>query len=173
MRILKHTALLLTLCTPSLTFAAPATNQQVNQLIQILNLEHMNAATLKQIRPQLDMQAYTIVKNIVKSDQLTPEQQNIANELADALYQQSEKTASWQYMKPVYQKIYKEVYTAEEVQAQIDFYKTKVGQSILRKSPQVAEEALKILNLRFAETLKNTEKDMAPIQQKLEQLKKK
>ena len=173
MRILKHTALLLTLCTPSLTFAAPATDQQVNQLIQILNLEHTNAATLKQIRPQLDMQAYAIVKNIVKSDQLTAEQQNIANELADALFKQSQNTSSWQYMKPVYQKIYKDVYTGEEVQAQIDFYKTTVGQSILKKSPQVAEEALKIINLRFAETLKNTEQEMAPIQKKLDQLKKK
>ena len=154
------------------SFAAQPTDKSVNQLIEVMQIDSLLQQTLKQIRPQLDQQAYIAVKSIVKHEQLNPQEQIAANELADKMYQQSEKMLSWQQMKPMYQQIYKTVYSAEEVQAQIDFYSSTMGQSILKKSPLVAQESMKIVNGRLGEIMQGSEKDFKDIQVKLEQLKK-
>lgn len=161
---------LITLCSQHL-YAAQATEQSVNQLIKVMNIDSILQQTLKQIRPQMDQQAYMTVKSIVKHEQLNPQEQIVANQLADKMYEQSVKILSWEQMKPMYQQIYKTVYSAEEVEAQIDFYSSTVGQAILQKSPLVAQESMKIVNGRLGEIMKSSEKDFKEIQSKLDQLK--
>lgn len=158
--------------TTNLAFAAPATDQQVQQLLTVMNLDTLLQETIQKIRPQLDQQAYQIVKMTVKKDQLNPQEQIVANELSDKLYVQSQKTVSWDQMKPLYQKIYKEVYSAEEVQAQIDFYSSAVGQSILKKTPQIAQETMAIMNTKLMSSMQTTAEDFKEINKKLEVLKK-
>ena len=70
------------------------------------------------------------------------------------------------------EKIYKDVYSAEEVQAQITFYSSPVGQSILKKAPLATQESMKIINSRLAENMQATEADFKDIKQKIEALKK-
>lgn len=161
----------LILITPY-TLAAPASDFQVQKLIEVMKINQLLQQTIQQIRPQLDQQAYTIVQNIVKHEKLSPQEQIVANELADQLYEQNKKSISWQKMQPIYQKIYKDAYTAEEVQAQIDFYSSPVGQAILDKSPIVAQESIKIVNTQLMSTMQSAEKDFASVNKKLEALKK-
>lgn len=161
---------LITLCSQHL-YAAQATEQSVNQLIKVMNIDSILQQTLKQIRPQMEQQAYMTVKSIVKHEQLNPQEQIVANQLADKMHEQSVKILSWEQMKPMYQQIYKTVYSAEEVEAQIDFYSSTVGQAILQKSPLVAQESMKIVNGRLGEIMKSSEKDFKEIQSKLDQLK--
>ncbi|MDM1763912.1 MULTISPECIES: DUF2059 domain-containing protein [unclassified Acinetobacter] len=161
----------LILITPY-TFATPASDQQVQKLIEVMKINQLLQQTIQQIRPQLDQQAYTIVQNIVQHEKLNPQEQIVANELADQLHEQNKKSISWDKMQPIYQKIYKDIYTAEEVQAQIDFYSSQVGQSILAKSPVVAQESMKIVNTQLMSTIQAAEKDFAQVNKKLDALKK-
>ncbi|WP_111859309.1 DUF2059 domain-containing protein [Acinetobacter sp. CFCC 10889] len=154
------------------TFAAQATDQQILKLIEVMKIDQILQQTIQQIRPQIDQQAYVAVQNIVKHEKLSPQEQIVANELADKLFEQNKKSISWDKMQPIYQKIYKDVYNAEEVQAQIDFYSSKVGQSILEKSPIVAQESMKIVNIQLMSTMQAAEKDFAQVNKKLEALKK-
>lgn len=171
MKILKYLAICsLTFCSSTL-FAAQATDQQVEKLIQVLNLDEILQSTIVQIRPQIDQHAYAVVQNITQNKNFTPQQQIIANELADKIYAESKSQTAWEKLKPVYLKIYKDVYDAQEVQAQIEFYSSSTGQSILKKSPLVAQESMKIMNQQLGSTLQSSEKNFADIQQKLNQLK--
>ncbi|OTG83998.1 DUF2059 domain-containing protein [Acinetobacter sp. ANC 4648] len=156
----------------SMSFAVQPTDQAIHKLMQVMNLDQLLQKTMQQIRPQLDQQAYSIVQNIVKHEQLTPQEQIVANQLADKMYEQSKKTVSWQEMQPIYQKIYKDVYNAEEIQAQIEFYSSPIGQSILNKAPQVAQESMKIMNSRLISSMQNSEQDFKEINAQLEALKK-
>lgn len=172
MKLLK-TALIGSLCLFShFSYAAPATEQQVQQLLKVMNLDQLMQNTIQQIRPQLDQQAYYAIQSVVGREKLSPQEQVIANELADKLYQQSLKTVSWEQMQPIYLKIYKDVYDANEVQAQIDFYSSSAGQSILKKAPLVTQESLKIINSRLISNMQATEADFKDIQQKIDALQK-
>lgn len=171
MKLLKHIVLIgISLCASS-SFAAQATDQQVQKLLQTMNIDEILQQTMQQIRPQLDQQAYETVKYIVKNDQLSPQEQVIANELSDQMYAQSKKITAWDNLQPIYQKIYKDVYSAEEVQAQIDFYSTTIGQSILKKSPQIAQESMKIMNSQLASIMQTSDQDLKQVNQKIEALK--
>ena len=93
----------------SFCFAAPASDQQVQQLLKIMNLNQLMQNTVQQIRPQLDQQAYVTIQSVVGHEELSPQEQIVANELSDKLYQQSLRSISWEQMQPIYQKIYKDV----------------------------------------------------------------
>ena len=108
----------------------------------------------------------------MKHEKLTPQEQIIANQLADKLYSQSQKTLAWDKLQPVYSKIYSDVFTAEEVKAQIDFYSSPAGHSTLQKSPLVAEKSMKIMNHQLAEIMQTTEQDFKEIDKKLNELRK-
>ncbi|RZG86373.1 DUF2059 domain-containing protein [Acinetobacter sp. WCHAc060033] len=172
MKLFPQLLLISSCLTANLTFAAPASDQQIQQLLNVMNLDTLLQETIQKIRPQLDQQAYQIVKMTVKKDQLNPQEQIVANELSDKLYAQSQKTVSWDQMKPLYQKIYKEVYSAEEIQAQIDFYSSTVGQSILKKTPQVAQETMALMNTKLMSSMQTTAADFKEINKKLDTLKK-
>ncbi|ENV91449.1 hypothetical protein F938_03443 [Acinetobacter bereziniae LMG 1003 = CIP 70.12] len=172
MKLLQHLVLLGSCLTANFAFAAQASDQQVQQLLKVMNIDQLLQETMQQIRPQLDQQAYQIIKMSVNKEQLSPQEQIVANELADKMYAQSQKTVSWEQIKPLYLKIYKDVFNAEEVQAQIDFYSSAVGQSILKKSPQIAQETMKMMNTQLSNTLQNTEQDFKEINKKLAELKK-
>lgn len=51
---------------------------------------------------------------------------------------------SWDKLQPETVAIYRDVYTQEEVDAQIAFYRTPVGQSVLDKMPQVMQRSIAI-----------------------------
>ncbi len=172
MKIFTPCLLIASCLTANLANATPASDQQVQQLLNVMNLDLLLQETIQKIRPQLDQQAYQIVKMTVNKDQLSPQEQIVANELSDKLFAQSQKTVSWDQMKPLYQKIYKEVYSAEEIQAQIDFYSGTVGRSILKKTPQIAQETMAILNTKLMSNMQATAEDFKEIDQKLDALNK-
>ncbi|MEG0488050.1 MAG: DUF2059 domain-containing protein [Acinetobacter sp.] len=172
MKIIKYLICGLICCSANLSFAAQATPQDVDKLINVMNLNQLIQDTLKQLRPQLDQQAYVIVQSIVKHENLSPQEQVIANQLADKLYAQSQKMLAWDKLKPVYSKIYSNVFNAEEIKAQIDFYSSPIGQSILQKTPLVAQESMKIMNDQLLSVMQTTQQDFADIDKQLRELKK-
>ncbi|WP_296281321.1 DUF2059 domain-containing protein [uncultured Acinetobacter sp.] len=173
MKTIKYLICGLICCSANLSFAAPATTQDVDKLISVMNLNQLMQDTLKQLRPQLDQQAYVIVQSVVKHESLSPQEQVIANQLADKLYTQSQKMLAWNKLKPVYSKIYGDVFSAEEVKAQIDFYSSSVGQSILQKTPLVAQETMKIMNDQLSSVMQTSQQDFEDIAKQLNELKKK
>ena len=50
------------------------------------------------------------------------------------------KESQWEHIKPTMIQIFQEVYTQEEVNSMIEYYKTPIGQSILKKMPLVTEK---------------------------------
>ena len=153
------------------THAQQPTEQQVTKLIQVMNVEQLLQETVQQLKPQFDQQANSVVKSIVKKEQLSPEQQKIADEFAEHLFQYTLNAIAWDKMKPIYEKIYKDIYNEKEVQAQIDFYSSAIGQAILKKTPLVAEESMKLVNQQLMSTLQNSEKEFMEINKKLSTLK--
>ena len=50
------------------------------------------------------------------------------------------KESQWEQIKPTMIQIFQEVYTQEEVNSMIEYYKTPIGRSILKKMPLVTEK---------------------------------
>lgn len=80
---------------------------------------------------------------------------------------------SWSSLKPVYIRAYQETFTDPEIQAQIDFYQSPIGQSILKKSPNLAVRMTQLTNERLTDLIQQASQDFGPIEKKLQQLEQK
>lgn len=63
------------------------------------------------------------------------------------------KHAGWDSVKEDYAALYQEAFTEEELRALTRFYRTQVGQKILRLQPQLMEEAMRIGERRLDDNI--------------------
>lgn len=157
----------------SISFAQTPTVKHVEKLFQVTQVEAITQQTLKQLQPQFQYQANLALQHRLKKSELSSQEQVIANQLAEKMYQHSLKTMAWSELKPLYIQAYQKVYTTQEIQAQIDFYQSKTGQSILHKSPQLALETSQLMQSRLSDLLKTATTDFQPIEKQIQQLEKK
>lgn len=152
-------------------YAAPASPQQIKQLMEITHIEKIGQETMQQLQPVFQQQADSMVKNYLNKETLNQKEQNIANEIAAKLYQSAQQAIDWKKIQPILATIYAEVFTAQEIQAQINFYSTTEGQSILQKSPLVTKKALELTTTQLMQSMQTAETNFTEINKKLKNLK--
>jgi uncharacterized protein len=153
-------------------YAAPATSQQIAQLMKVSNVEQITQDTLKQLKPAFQQQADISVKAYLQKDQLNEQEQQVANEFANKMYQYAIESADFKILQPRIEKVYAEVFTSQEIQAQINFYSSAEGQSILKKTPLLAQKMVEITNGQLMQSMTSAEAAFADITKQLEALKK-
>ncbi len=67
----------------------------------------------------------------------TPEQRAKAQQRMEAVLGEVKSVMSWEKIKPMFVEIYAEVFTPEELQGMIDFFRSPVGQKWIEKQPQL------------------------------------
>ena len=161
------------LCLSScISFAAAPTEASIQKLFDIMNLDQLTQDTMLQLKPQFAAQANQMVKMMAEGDELNNKQQKVADQITEKMYQQSLKMISWKEMQPIYLQVYKDAYTQEEIQAQIDFYASAIGQSILKKTPIVTEKTMSLMNGRIEQSIQTHTKDFVELFSQLDEDKK-
>ncbi len=154
------------------TFAAPPTDQSIQQLFKVMDLDKLTKETIAQLKPELDEQANQIIEMTVQKDQLSDKEKSIAKQLSQKMYDKTMQMMAWKDLEPVYSQVYKESFSQEEIQAQIDFYSTAIGQSILKKTPIVAQKTMSLMSDRMREAVLSQTRDLKDIFKQLDELKK-
>lgn len=89
-------------------------------------------------------------------------QTNIIVDLIENQQKAFLKALDWNELEPELIKLYQDIYTQAEVDAQIQFYSSPEGQSIVKKNPQFFQQSQAIMAKRLAsvsaETQENTNK---------------
>ena len=172
MNILKKLLLCGLFYTSITAYAAPATSEQIAQLMKITDVEKITQDSFKQLKPMFQEQADISVKSYLKKDKLNVQEQQIANEFADKIYQYALASADLKNLQPLIEKVYLDVFTSEEIQAQINFYSSPEGQSILKKMPLLTQKMIEITNSQLQQSMTSAETEFSDINKKLEALKK-
>lgn len=155
----------------SFVSAATPSDQSIQQLFKVMNIEKITLETIQHIKPQIAEQADQMVKMVVKHDKLSDKEQKVSNQIADQMYKQTLTFISWKELQPIYTQVYKETYTQEEVQAQIDFYSTPTGQSILNKTPIVTQKTMVMMNGRIQQAMLDQSSNLKTLFKQLDELK--
>ena len=140
--------------------------------MKVSNVEQITQDTLKQLKPAFQQQADISVKAYLQKDQLNEQEQQVANEFANKMYQYALKSADFKTLQPRIEKVYAEVFTSQEIQAQINFYSSTEGQAILKKTPLLAQKMVEMTNGQLQQSMASAEATFADINKKLEALKK-
>lgn len=166
-----------TLCTLLLALgsttaiATPAQVETVEKLLVVVQADQTINQVMTELKPQLQLQANQIVQHILERETLSHEQQAVADKLAAQMLKTAQDSMNWDKLKPRMVKMYSTIFSQEELQAQLDFYSSPVGQSIMQKMPQVIRQSMEITMVDLKENMQNfMGKDMEALMAELMQL---
>ena len=133
---MRYIALLLTLSAG--LFADDASKAvKVDELLKAIKTE----ATLDQVFLRMAKQIDTMTGSVAKQYNIPASQQPDMAEMSKSLMTILSDQPSWEKMKPVYEKIYGEVFDENEIDGLLVFYRSPVGQSFVTKTPLVMQKS--------------------------------
>jgi hypothetical protein len=115
-------------------FAAEPSDAQIDRLIETMDMRRM----LDDMFAQMDAMSLQMGEQFL-DDSATGEQREEMRQVIAKQQAATRKAMSWDSLGPVYRKVYRKLFTAEEVDAMIAFYGSEAGRGILRKMPQAME----------------------------------
>jgi hypothetical protein len=111
------------------TSASPKTAILAEELLTLFQVDKAMDATFQQVMKMQEQMA--------TSKTSSPEQKEKQRLSMQATLDETKKLFSWETIKPTFIQIYSEVFTEEELQGMIDFFKSPVGQKWIAKQPQL------------------------------------
>jgi hypothetical protein len=72
----------------------------------------------------------------------------------------------WQKLKPEYVKLYAEVFTEEEIEGMVAFYKTPAGHAMIEKMPALLSKSMEIGQRQMAGIMPEIQKAVEDLKQK-------
>jgi uncharacterized protein len=151
---LKIALLVIALILPMQIFAAKATaTSKAQELIQILNIT-------KSIDSSLDEVA-NFSSQMIDSQNLTAEEKveakKIMNQSMKSTFAEM-KSIDWNKM---FAEVYASVFTSEEIDELIKFYKSPLGQKLLEKEPQLTKATMQKMQAEMAKIMPKIQAGMA------------
>lgn len=147
------TALCLALAT-SLAMAAAPSDASIEELLDVTQASKMTDAMVKQISAAM-LPAFEQSIDLEHLDEASREK---ARRYMAIFSRKMDKVLtdelSWERMKSDSVQIYREVFTQEEVDALIAFYRTPAGRAMLEKMPLVMQKSMALMKGRMPQMMK-------------------
>lgn len=131
----KSFIILLLIALPILSFAAEK-ERLAEEMMKLTEMEKLVDPIIVQMKK---MQAQIMTKYDISEenrDKIIQFQKRINSKILTEL--------SWDKMKNDYIKLFADVYTEEELKGIVEFYKSSIGQSLIKKQPQIMQKSMAI-----------------------------
>ena len=109
--------------------------------------------------PQMDAMLKNSAKQALGETTLNEEQQKISDDTQAKMIVLFKEEFSYEKMKPMFIKVYKDSFSQDEIDGMIAFYKSKAGKAVTKKMPVVMQA-----------TLANVQAQMSNITPKLQKI---
>lgn len=129
-------------------YAQKATEQSVKELIEVAQVRQQMETMFGFMEQQMSGQFSKKLRAGLASD-ATEDQLEEIKQVEKKLMQVMREEMSWERMQPIYIKIYQNNFSQEEVDGLVAFYRTPVGQSALKKMPQVMQSAMQVTQIEL------------------------
>ena len=146
--------LLLAVFSAALLLSAPARadeatkNAKIEELMKVPNVDLMMGQIMSQMKGQM--------KAMESSMDVPLDARKNADEFEDRVMALTEKRLAT--MKPMLVKVYADTYTEEEIDGILAFYKTPVGQAMLRKMPELIQRSMAVSQQVMGEIMPEIQK---------------
>ncbi|WP_020558434.1 DUF2059 domain-containing protein [Thiofilum flexile] len=137
MKFVKVIALSLLFST-HLAFAEPATDATIEELLTLTKSEKMITDIHEQVKSMMDQS----MAKMTQGEEINPEEQKAIDNMISKMLAAMKEEVSWEKMKPLSIKLYKETFTEEELKGMVDFYKTPAGEAMANKMPTLMQNTM-------------------------------
>lgn len=118
--------------------AAPASQDSVEALLSVTKTE----AVMDSLYSGMDQMMRQTVNQTVEGKSLSAEQQHAIDTLPEKFVAIMRKEMSWQQMKPLYVRLYRETFEQEEIDGMLAFYNSPTGTALINKTPLLMQKSL-------------------------------
>jgi len=144
------------LSSNGLVCAAPPSQEQIDQLLEITHVRESIANML----PQIQASQQQMIRQVLTGKALSEQQQHQFDTIVAASMKTMAEILSWEQLHPMYRDLYAQTFDAEEVQAMIDFYASPVGQSMVQKMPLLMQNAMQAVQARLLPFLQELQRNL-------------
>ncbi len=138
----------------SSAFAEPVSESAIRELLVVTNTKNLLEGT----KSQLDAMVAKGIEQGLNGKSPTPKQQQIITDMKNKMVALVQGLLSWEKMEPLYIRLYQESFTQEEVNGMLAFYKSPVGQAVVRKTPVVMQKSMLEMQKSLGEILPEMQK---------------
>jgi len=136
--------------------AHAADEAKIAELLRITDMEKTYGGMMKQSEGY-----FAQMQQQVSADPgLSPKQKEAAARALKAYLDKTQAEFSWEKMKPFLVSLYTEVFTDQEIDDMIAFYKTPTGQAVMAKTPLVFEKSMQHFQARMNGLLAELQKTL-------------
>jgi hypothetical protein len=128
--------LIVTLLFAPLSHAAD--EARISELLRVTEMEKMYSGLMSRTEGQFAQ----MKRQILADPSLSPKQREVAEHTLETYLDKTLVEFSWQKMKPFMVSLYSDIYSDQEIDDMIAFYKTPTGQAVIAKTPVVFEKSM-------------------------------
>jgi hypothetical protein len=120
---------------------------KVQELFTTMHMDHMMDQMMDAITTSLRQSLGTIPG----ADQMTVEQKKLTDDFLTKTLKVANDSVGWSALEPEYVKLYANIYSEEEIDGILAFYKSPAGQAMLAKTPQLTTGSMQIVQARMVD----------------------
>ncbi len=155
--LLRPLAFAALLVVAPLAAAAPATDAQVDKLLQVMQVRQ----NLEQMLPQIETMQRNMVAQLNAQHPLDATQQARVDQVLTDSDQRLRQMLAWSNMAPLYRDIYRKTFSADDMQAMTAFYGSAAGQRVVAKMPELMQNTMGAVQKMVVPMLQQTQRDIA------------
>jgi uncharacterized protein len=155
------------------SIAAPPSDQSINELLDVMNMPRMMDQILTNMDQEIKAGMQRGLQQSLRGREPTAEQRAEVDKFQKKLMGIMRDELTFDKVKDIYVRVYRETFTQEEVNGLIAFYKSPAGKAYVEKVPSVMQRAgaemqsrigpmVQKLNIMQQEFLKDLEKASKP-----------
>jgi len=154
--LLTRLPAVLLLLISGLVHAAPPSQAQIDELLDITRVRESIASML----PQIQASQQQMIQQVLAGRELSEQQRRELDATMNTSMKAVADLLSWEQLQPLYRELYAQTFDAEEVQAMIDFYASPVGQSMVQKMPLLMQNAMQAVQARLLPFLQELQRNL-------------
>jgi len=137
MSLLKAIIVIL-LLGATVAFASPAREETIKQLLDVTQSRKL----VDGVRNQFDALMHNTVQQTLKGRIPTPSEQQAIDNMTGKMATVLQDELAWEKLEPMYIRHYEDVFSEEEVNGMLSFYRTPVGQAVVGKMPALMQKTV-------------------------------
>jgi hypothetical protein len=149
-------AMLLALSTP-LAFAASPSDAQLDKLLEVMRAR----STVDAMLPMVEASQQQMIDQLTANKDLNAQQRETLQRILARSRTSIRDALAWKNLEPIYIDIYRQTFSAEDVEAMVEFYGSATGQRLLDKMPQLVQHTMTAMQKLMVPMLQQLEKDVA------------
>jgi len=136
--------------------AAPPSQAQIDELLEVTRVRESIASML----PQIQASQQQMIQQMLAGRELSADERKTLDATMAASMTTVAKILSWDELQPMYRDLYAKTFEDSEVQAMIDFYSSPAGQSMVKKMPQLMQNAMQAMQGKLVPFLQELQRTL-------------